>query len=85
MILPKASIIPFQIHLFARTHDFGPGDTCDELRDGTSKMSKSDPSDMSRINLMDNEDLIRQKIKKAKSDSNGLNIEDLKLQPEALT
>lgn len=56
------------------------------LRDGTSKMSKSDPSDMSRINLMDNEDLIRQKIKKAKSDSNGLpdNIEDLKLQPEAL-
>ena len=39
------------------------------LRDGTSKMSKSDPSDYSRINLIDEPDLISQKIKKAKSDS----------------
>lgn len=56
------------------------------LRDGTSKMSKSDPSDMSRINLMDSEELIRQKIKKAKSHSESLpdNIEDLKKHPEAL-
>ncbi len=39
------------------------------LRDGTKKMSKSDPSDLSRINLIDDADLIMQKIKKAKSDS----------------
>ncbi|MEK6734598.1 MAG: tryptophan--tRNA ligase [Pseudomonadota bacterium] len=39
------------------------------LRDGTSKMSKSDPSDYSRINLIDSPDVIVQKIKKAKTDS----------------
>ncbi len=39
------------------------------LRDGTSKMSKSDPSDLSRINLIDSDDAIVQKIKKAKSDA----------------
>lgn len=39
------------------------------LRDGSSKMSKSDSSDLSRINLTDNADVILQKIKKAKSDS----------------
>jgi tryptophanyl-tRNA synthetase len=38
------------------------------LRDGTSKMSKSDPSDMSRINLTDDDDMIAQKIRKAKTD-----------------
>ena len=38
------------------------------LRDGTSKMSKSDPSDMSRINLIDDDDSIAQKIRKAKTD-----------------
>ncbi|MEO5972831.1 MAG: tryptophan--tRNA ligase [Sphingomicrobium sp.] len=38
------------------------------LRDGTAKMSKSDPSDMSRINLTDNDDTIAQKIRKAKTD-----------------
>ena len=38
------------------------------LRDGTSKMSKSDPSDNSRINLTDDADTIASKIKKAKSD-----------------
>ncbi len=42
------------------------------LRDGTAKMSKSDPSDMSRINLTDDADLIMQKIKKAKSDGDVL-------------
>lgn len=40
------------------------------LRDGTKKMSKSDPSDMSRINLTDDADTIAKKIKKAKTDSN---------------
>jgi tryptophanyl-tRNA synthetase len=38
------------------------------LRDGTAKMSKSDPSDMSRINLTDSDDEIAQKIRKAKTD-----------------
>ena len=38
------------------------------LRDGRAKMSKSDPSDMSRINLTDSDDLIAQKIRKARTD-----------------
>ena len=38
------------------------------LRDGAAKMSKSDPSDMSRINLTDSDDQISQKIRKAKTD-----------------
>jgi tryptophanyl-tRNA synthetase len=38
------------------------------LRDGTSKMSKSDPSEMSRIHLTDSDDEIAQKIRKAKTD-----------------
>ena len=42
------------------------------LRDGTKKMSKSDPSDMSRINLTDSADQIAQKLKKAKTDADGL-------------
>jgi tryptophanyl-tRNA synthetase len=42
------------------------------LRDGTAKMSKSDPSDMSRINLTDDADTIMQKIRKAKSDAEPL-------------
>ena len=39
------------------------------LRDGKAKMSKSDPSDMSRINLTDNAELIERKIRRAKTDS----------------
>jgi tryptophanyl-tRNA synthetase len=38
------------------------------LRDGSAKMSKSDPSDMSRINLTDDTDTIMQKVRKAKTD-----------------
>jgi tryptophanyl-tRNA synthetase len=38
------------------------------LRDGSAKMSKSDPSDMSRINLTDDDDTVAQKIRKAKTD-----------------
>ncbi len=38
------------------------------LRDGAAKMSKSDPSDMARINLVDSDDLIAQKLRKAKTD-----------------
>ncbi len=55
------------------------------LRDGTAKMSKSDPSDMSRINLTDDADLIVQKIRKAKTDPEPLpaSAEELAGRPEA--
>lgn len=55
------------------------------LRDGTKKMSKSDPSDASRINLTDDADLIAQKFRKAKSDSEPLpeTIEGLKDRADA--
>jgi len=56
------------------------------LRDGKKKMSKSEESDYSRINLSDSEDIIKKKIKKAKTDSLPIpnKIEDLKNRPEAL-
>ncbi len=54
------------------------------LRDGKVKMSKSDPSDYSRINLTDEADVIKAKISKAKTDSIiGFEPEGLKLRPEA--
>ncbi|MDZ7823976.1 MAG: tryptophan--tRNA ligase [Ahrensia sp.] len=46
----------------------GPATRVMSLRDGTKKMSKSDPSDMSRINLTDTQDDIAKKIRKAKTD-----------------
>ena len=56
------------------------------LRDGTKKMSKSEESDYSRINLKDNADEIIKKIKKAKSDSEPIpnNLKILEKKPEAL-
>lgn len=42
------------------------------LRDGTAKMSKSDASDMSRVNLTDDADTVMQKVRKAKSDAEPL-------------
>jgi tryptophanyl-tRNA synthetase len=42
------------------------------LRDGNAKMSKSDPSDMSRVNLTDDTDLVAQKVRKAKTDAEPL-------------
>ena len=56
------------------------------LRDGTKKMSKSEESDYSRINLKDNADEISKKIKKAKSDSEQIpnNLKLLENKPEAL-
>ena len=56
------------------------------LRDGTKKMSKSEESDYSRINLKDSADDISKKIKKAKSDSIQIpdNLKDLEKKPEAL-
>ena len=55
------------------------------LRDGSAKMSKSDPSDMSRINLTDDSDLIAQKIRKAKTDAEPLpaTMDELADRPEA--
>jgi tryptophanyl-tRNA synthetase len=55
------------------------------LRDGTAKMSKSDPSDMSRINLSDDADTIMSKVRKAKTDPEPLpsEAEGLKGRPEA--
>ncbi len=55
------------------------------LKDGTNKMSKSDPSDLSRINLTDSKDEIVNKIRKAKTDTQPLpnNEKDLANRPEA--
>ncbi len=56
------------------------------LRDGTKKMSKSDPSDYSRILLTDEDEVISSKIKKAKSDSELIpdTIDKLQSKPECL-
>jgi len=53
------------------------------LRNGSAKMSKSDPSDMSRINLTDDADTIMQKIKKAKTDPEPLPSEKAGLEGRA--
>ncbi|WP_424927397.1 tryptophan--tRNA ligase [Amaricoccus tamworthensis] len=55
------------------------------LRDGTKKMSKSDPSDMSRINMTDDADAIAQKIRKARTDPEALpsELKGLDDRPEA--
>jgi tryptophanyl-tRNA synthetase len=63
----------------------GPGARIMSLRDGTQKMSKSDPSDFSRINLLDDEAAIANKIKKAKTDPEPLtgDLSALAKRPEA--
>jgi tryptophanyl-tRNA synthetase len=63
----------------------GPATRVMSLRDGTKKMSKSDPSDNSRINLTDDADTIAQKIRRAKTDPEPLPSEEegLKPRPEA--
>ncbi len=63
----------------------GPAMRVMSLRDGTKKMSKSDPSDLSRINLTDSADDIAKKIRKAKTDADGLPSEKTGLsgRPEA--
>src|SRR5438874_7128710 len=63
----------------------GPATRVMSLRDGTKKMSKSDPSDYSRINLTDDADTIAQKIRKAKTDPEPLPSEPagLEKRPEA--
>lgn len=63
----------------------GPGARIMSLKDGSKKMSKSDPSDLSRINLTDDADTIARKIKKAKTDPEPLpeSLDDLTGRPEA--
>ncbi|MEP3847145.1 MAG: tryptophan--tRNA ligase [Paracoccaceae bacterium] len=63
----------------------GPAARVMSLRDGSKKMSKSDPSDLSRINLMDDADTISKKLKKAKTDPDPLPSEEAGLEgrPEA--
>jgi tryptophanyl-tRNA synthetase len=63
----------------------GPATRVMSLRDGSKKMSKSEPSDYSRINLTDDADTIAQKIRKAKTDPEPLPSEEegLKPRPEA--
>ncbi len=63
----------------------GPATRVMSLRDGTKKMSKSDPSDLSRINLTDTADDIAKKIRKAKTDADGIPSEakGLEGRPEA--
>ena len=63
----------------------GPATRVMSLRDGSKKMSKSDPSDYSRINLADDSEAIAQKFKKAKTDPDALpsEIDGLAGRPEA--
>ena len=63
----------------------GPAPRVMSLRDGSAKMSKSDPSDQSRINLTDDADTIVAKIRKARSDADVLpdTLEGLSDRPEA--
>jgi tryptophanyl-tRNA synthetase len=72
----------FDVDLFVPPEPYIPGGAAARimsLRDGASKMSKTDPSEMSRIHLTDSDDEIAQKIRKAKTDP-----EPLPDDPEAL-
>jgi tryptophanyl-tRNA synthetase len=59
----------------------GPATRVMSLRDGAKKMSKSDPSDYSRINLTDDADTIAQKVRKAKTDPEPLPSDEKGLEP----
>jgi tryptophanyl-tRNA synthetase len=63
----------------------GPATRVMSLRDGSKKMSKSDPSDFSRINLTDGPDAIADKIRKARTDPHPLpeTVAELEARPEA--
>ncbi|HEY1124486.1 MAG TPA: tryptophan--tRNA ligase [Sphingobium sp.] len=77
----------FGVELFTVPDPYIPKETARimSLRDGSAKMSKSDPSDMSRINLADDDDALSQKIRKAKTDPEPLPCEAAGLEgrPEA--
>src|SRR5207245_5025761 len=64
---------------------FGEATRVMSLRDGTKKMSKSDSSDYSRLNMTDDADTIRQKIRKAKTDPHPMpsTIAEVETRPEA--
>jgi tryptophanyl-tRNA synthetase len=78
----------FDVDLFVPPEPYIGGGTAARvmsLRDGQSKMSKTDPSDMSRINLTDSDEEIAQKIRKAKTDPEPLPSDPSELEgrPEA--
>ena len=78
----------FDVDLFVPPEPYIGGGTAARvmsLRDGKAKMSKTDPSDMSRINLTDSDELIAQKIRKAKTDPEPLPDDPAELdgRPEA--
>jgi tryptophanyl-tRNA synthetase len=78
----------FDVELFVVPEPFIGGGTTARimsLRDGRTKMSKSDPSEMSRVHLTDSDDEIAQKIRKAKTDPEPLpnDVEALDERPEA--
>jgi len=77
----------FKVDFFPLTEPLilGPATRVMSLRDGTKKMSKSDVSDYSRINLTDTPDRIAEKIKKAKTDPQPLpgSVGELQSRPEA--
>jgi tryptophanyl-tRNA synthetase len=78
----------YGVKFFPRINTLVPPDAARvmSLRDATKKMSKSDPSDQSRINLNDDADSIALKIRRAKTDSQPLpeTIAELKDRPEAI-
>ncbi|KPF76013.1 tryptophanyl-tRNA synthetase [Blastomonas sp. AAP25] len=78
----------FGVELFTLPDPYIPKESARimSLRDGTAKMSKSDPSEMSRISLTDDDDAIAQKIRKAKTDPEPLPelASALEGRPEAL-
>jgi tryptophanyl-tRNA synthetase len=74
----------FDVELFVPPEPFiggGAAARVMSLRDGSAKMSKSDPSDMSRINLTDSDDAIAQKIRKARTDPDPLPDDPALLEP----
>jgi tryptophanyl-tRNA synthetase len=78
----------FDVDLFVAPEPYIGGGTAARvmsLRDGSMKMSKSDPSEASRIHLTDDDDAIAQKIRKAKTDPEPLPVDpaDLDKRPEA--
>jgi tryptophanyl-tRNA synthetase len=78
----------FDVELFIPPEPFiggGAAARIMSLRDGKAKMSKSDPSEMSRINLTDSDETIAQKIRKAKTDPEPLPSDPARLddRPEA--
>ena len=73
------------VFILPEAYIHGPAARIMSLRDGSVKMSKSDPSDLSRINLADDDDMISKKIKKARTDAEILpsEMEGLDNRPEA--